>query len=221
MTAYQATRYPIYLVCVMFLVFLLGEAGYDFSVLGVYPRRVEGLVGLVFGPLIHGNGSHLLSNAVPILVLGTALWYFYPTAARTVWIWVYLGSGSGVWLFGRSEGIHGSRLVHIGASGLVYGLAAFLVASGAVRRQPRAIAIALAVYFLYSGMIQGLFPFAHGISWEGHLSGSVVGIGLAIWLRRKDSEKPLVKSETNSDSGYRNLETPYFKYHFKPHSNDK
>ncbi len=219
MNIYQSTRIPVYLVTIMLFFYLLEEIGISFAEYGIYPRSWQGLFGILFAPLVHGNGQHLLSNAMPLLILGTTVYLFYPNSATSVLIWVYLGSGFGIWLFGRDVSFHGLQLVHIGSSGVVYGLAAFLVGSGIVRRQPKSIAIALGVYFLYSGMISGLFPIQQGVSWEGHLSGAFFGIWLSFTMRKLDSEPSRDKNQppqTNSEAGFQELQTPRWKYVYKP-----
>lgn len=150
---------------------------------GVYPRKLDGLAGILWAPLIHGSFPHLIANTVPIVVLGTALLYGYPKAARIVVPVVYLGSGAGVWLFARDA-------YHIGASGLSFGMMFFVFTAGVLRRDRRALGISLAVFFLYGGMLAGLLPGDPGISFEGHISGAVCGIALAILLKRLDPPPP-------------------------------
>jgi membrane associated rhomboid family serine protease len=201
----------------MFFFYLFDEIGISFSDYGIYPRSWQGILGIFFSPFLHGNGSHLLSNAMPLLILGTATYLFYPNSANTVLLWVYLGSGLGIWLFGRGTSHYGLPLVHIGSSGVIYGLAAFLVGSGVVRRQPKAVAISLSVYFLYSGMIGGLFPMQPGISWEGHLSGAFLGIWLAVSMRNKDKETGQISPSNRTlsqNSGFVALESKKWKYTF-------
>ncbi len=147
--------------------------------LGVHPRRLDGLPGLALMPLVHGSWSHLVSNTLPVLILGTALLYAYPRSARIVIPAVYLGSGLGVWLFGRDAW-------HIGASGVVFGVMFFLLTIGILRWDKQAIAIAMVVFFLYGSAIWGIFPLAPGISFESHLSGALIGVILAVVLRHHD-----------------------------------
>lgn len=163
----------------------LVEAGFGLDLVhyGVYPHKLDGLVGILWAPLIHGSFPHLIANTVPIVVLGTALLYGYPKAARIVVPVVYLGSGAGVWLFARDA-------YHIGASGLSFGMMFFVFTAGVLRRDRRALGISLAVFFLYGGMLAGLFPGDPGISFEGHISGAVCGIALAILLKRLDPPPP-------------------------------
>ena len=146
---------------------------------GVYPRHAQGLVGIFVSPLIHGSFSHVVGNTLPALVLGTAFLYAYPRSATLGLPVIYLGSGLIVWLFARSS-------FHIGASGLNYGMMFFLFMVGFLRRDRRSIAVSLIVFFLYGSMIWGILPTQRGVSFESHLAGAIIGVGLAFALRRRD-----------------------------------
>lgn len=163
----------------------LGEMvlGFSLASYGVYPRRLEGLVGILLAPLLHGSLSHLVANTAPLLILGTALGYGYPNAAPWVLGVIYLGSGLGVWLLGRPA-------YHLGASGLTFGMLTYLFTLGVLRWDRRAIALALAVFLLYGGMLWGIFPTAPHISFESHLCGTLLGVVLAVLLRRVDPPVP-------------------------------
>jgi len=152
--------------------------------LGIRPRRISGLVGIVFAPLLHGGFDHLIANTLPLLVLGTAMLYLYPSSARKALPAIYFGPGIAVWLFGRA----GS--VHFGASGLIYGLAGYILVAGLIRRDRRAIAASLLVCFMYGAMVWGVLPIERGVSWETHLAAALIGLALAIALRHLD---PLVR----------------------------
>ncbi len=146
---------------------------------GVYPLQPGGLTGILTGPLIHGSWPHLFANTLPVIILGTALLYGYPRSAKIVLAAVYLGSGLGVWLFAREA-------YHIGASGLTFGVMFFLFVIGTLRWDKRAIVISMIVFFLYGGMIWGIFPSEPGISFESHLFGALIGVVLAIVLKNRD-----------------------------------
>jgi len=147
--------------------------------LGVRPREWSGLLGVLVAPLMHGGFEHLLGNTPPLFVLGATMLYLYPHASARVLPAVYLGPGIAVWLFGRSS-------LHIGASGLVYGLASYILVAGMIRRDRRAIAASLLVCFMYGALVWGVFPIETGVSWETHLAAAVIGIALAIALRKLD-----------------------------------
>lgn len=158
-------------------------AGWNLTPFGVYPRDPEGLPGILWGPLIHGSVAHAFSNTAPLLVLLTALLYGYPRSAGIVIAVIYVGSGLGVWLFGREA-------YHLGASGLTFGLLFFVFGAGVLRRDRRAIALALLVSFLYGGMLSGLVPGKPEVSFESHVAGAVLGAILAVLLRYWDPPPP-------------------------------
>ncbi len=144
--------------------------------LGVFPRDPEGLIGIVTSPLIHGDWGHLMSNTPPLFVLAALLFFFYPRVATTSFFMIYLLTGVTLWLFGRP-------VYHIGASGVIYGLVAFIAWNGLFRRNLKAIALALVVVFYYGGMFLGILPGQPGISWEGHLFGALAGIFTAYYFK--------------------------------------
>ena len=151
--------------------------GLDFGQFGIYPGSVDKLI--LLAPLIHGSWSHLASNTAPVVALGTALLYGYPRSAKITLPLIYLGSGLGVWLFAR-------EIFHIGASGLTFGMMFFVFTIGAMRWDRRAIALSMIVFFLYGGMIWGIFPGNPGISFEYHFFGAAIGIALAIAFKNTD-----------------------------------
>lgn len=154
--------------------------GLDLQRFGVRPRELAGLPGIVLAPLLHGGLPHLISNSVPLFVLGTGMLYLYPNSALKVLPAVYFGPGIAVWLFGSPSS------VHIGASGLVYGFVGYVLAAGLIRRDRRAIAASMLVYFLYGTLVWGVFPIKPGVSWETHLAAALIGVAMAIALRHYD-----------------------------------
>jgi membrane associated rhomboid family serine protease len=180
--------------------------------LGVYPRTIFGLLGVFTSPFVHGDWLHLLSNAVPFLLLGGSILFFYPLLAKKVILNIYLLTGMSVWLFARPS-------FHIGSSGLVYGFAAFLFFSGIFRRDMKSISIALAVAFLYGGLVAGLFPAGTGVSFESHLFGAVAGSISAFAYKnvKEDNDAELFREVLPEPTfeGYRNMEGTNFKYILK------
>ena len=150
---------------------------------GVRPRQLAGLPGILFAPLLHGGFGHLIANSPPLLVLGTTMLYLYPQSALRVLPAVYLGPGIAVWLFARGSS-------HVGASGLVYGLVSYIFVAGLLRRDRRAIAASLLVCFMYGALVWGVLPIQAGVSWETHLAAALIGVVLAILLRRLDIPPP-------------------------------
>jgi membrane associated rhomboid family serine protease len=171
----------VLLLWVLKLVEYLG--GLDFTQFGIYPRRADGLAGVILAPFIHGSVTHLFANTAPIVVIGTMLLYGYPQASKVLLPVVYLGGGVAVWLFAREA-------YHIGASGIAFGMLFFVFSVSVLRWERRKIAISLVVFFLYGGMISGVIPGANDISFESHLSGALIGIVLAFLLRNRDPEPP-------------------------------
>jgi len=175
----HALRPALLMVGLMWLFHLLQLALQQHWVhLGILPRHIQGLVGIFTAPLIHGGIQHLLSNTFPMIFLMVVLDLAYPRSARYAFVFIYIGAGIGMWMFARSN-------YHIGASGVVYGLVTFLFWTGLFRRNLRSIALSLAILFLYSGYIWGVFPNKPGISWDGHLIGALVGVLVAYFLRKR------------------------------------
>jgi len=147
--------------------------------LGVRPRELSGAIGILFAPLLHAGFEHLISNSLPLIVSGTTLLYLYPQSAGWVLPMIYIGPGVAVWLFGRSS-------VHLGASGLVYGLVSYILVAGLIRHDRRAVAASFLIFFMYGALVWDIFPIETGVSWETHLAAAVIGVVLAIVLRRRD-----------------------------------
>lgn len=170
--------------------------------LGILPRNLSGLIGIITSPLIHGSFSHLISNTVPLVLVGLGIFYFYPKVAYKVFVIVYLGTGILVWIFAR-------EVYHIGASGIIYGFISFVFFSGVFRKDNRSITLALIVVFLYGGLIWGVLPVEKGVSWESHLFGAIVGIITAFLFRKVDPPKKYDWENEESDTPIKNLEISY------------
>lgn len=158
---------------------LISDPAIDRSAFGIWPRAWHGLLGILTAPLIHADYAHLFGNSVPLVILGTAMLYLYPRSSRIVLPAVYLGSGIAVWLFARGSS-------HIGASGLVYGMFAYVLVAGLLRRDRRALATSLLVSFLYGALVWGVLPIQAHMSWETHLAAAIIGGALALPLRGRD-----------------------------------
>ncbi len=157
----------------------------DLTRFGIYPLSLQGLRGILFSPFIHASFSHLFSNSLPLFFLSVALFYFYSEVAVKVFTWTFFLTGLLVWIAGRDAW-------HIGASGLVYGLASFLFFSGIIRKYFRLIALSLLIVFLYGSMVWGLFPGVYkNVSWESHMLGFFSGVVLAIWYRKEGPQQPV------------------------------
>jgi len=164
----------------------------DFSSYGILPGKVSGLRGILFSPFIHGDFNHLINNSFPLLILGTALFYFYRSIAFRIVFWSYLLAGFYTWIAARQS-------YHIGASGLVYALFGFILISGFIRRHIPLIAISFLVVFLYGSLIWGIFPLDQKVSWEGHFWGLFVGLILALYYRKQGPQRKKYQWEDELD----------------------
>ena len=166
-------------VALLWLIALLGW-GLGFEDFGIRPRQLIGLPGILLAPLLHADFSHLIANSLPLVVLGTAMFHVYPSAAFRVLPAVYLVPGIAVWLLARDG-------VHVGASGLVYGLVSYIFVAGMIRRDRRAMATSMLVAFMYGSVAWGMLPINPRVSWETHLAAAVTGVIMAILMRRRDN----------------------------------
>ena len=164
--------FPVILWAVHLLSLLLNE---DLSKLGLLPRNLVGLLGIFTSPLIHADFSHLISNTIPLIILGWIIFYFYPKLSYLLFVFIYFFTGLLVWIFAR-------QVFHIGASGIVYGFVSFLFFSGIFRKDNTSIALALVITFLYGGLVWGMIP-----GWKGIHSLSY------FWVRT-----PIIKSISTS-----------------------
>jgi len=178
---------PVFFLLITFSLKLI-ESLEEFSLVewGIKPLSIEGLPGILLSPLVHSDWDHFFANALPLLVLGVSLFYFYRGISVKVFVFIYLLTGIWVWLGARDAW-------HIGASGVIYGLAAFLIAGGFLRNYIPLMAISLMVIFVYGGMIWGIFPLKWDVpySWESHMWGTIAGVVLAIIYRKQGPQKPV------------------------------
>jgi len=170
---------PISVLVVIWGVYFIEiNYGFNFNKYGIYPKTLKGLRGILFSPFIHGSVSHIFNNSIPLAVMLGSLYFFYKKIATKVLVIGILLTGFLTWTFARPA-------YHIGASGVVYFLVSFVFFSGIIRKQYRLIALSLAVVFLYGSMIWYVFPVEDSISWEGHLSGFLVGLIFAYIFRKR------------------------------------
>ncbi len=169
---------PLILVAVLWLAEIVDAISDEqLDRFGIQPRETDGLTGVVLAPFLHAGFGHLMANTVALLVLGLLV------AVTTGRFWsvalaITVLGGFAVWLLAAPG------TVHVGASGLVYGLAAYLVAHGIFTRKPASILVAVLVVFVYGGMIFGVLPGQPGISWQSHLFGAIAGALVAWWQSR-------------------------------------
>lgn len=145
--------------------------------LGLQPRVISGLDGILFMPVLHGSVSHAVSNTVPLAVLGAVLAATARPLVLPASVIIVLLGGLGVWIFGQTA-------IHVGASGLIFGWFGFLVARGVVEKRPVPLLVAAGVVLVYGTMVWGVLPGQPGVSWESHLLGALAGICAAFLLRR-------------------------------------
>ena len=158
---------------------------------GIRPRDGHHLLGILTYPLLHGDWEHLWNNSASFFTLNTLLFYFYRSIALPVWTLMYLCSGILLWLLGNPGN-------HIGASGMIYALAAFLFLSGWIRRNSLLKRVSLVVVFLYGGMVWWMLPVEEHISWAGHSAGAIVGVIMAIAFRHKGPVNDPIPTEDDS-----------------------
>ncbi len=189
----------IFVVVIMWLVYWSDYLFlYDFHKLGVLPKTSDGLKGIFFMPWIHAHQDfrHILNNSVPTFPLLTLLFYSYKEVALKVFMLSWLLTGLLLWIFAKNNGAY-----HIGMSGVIYSLAAFLFTSGVLRKYLPLQALSLFIVFIYGSMIWGIFPTEQHISWEGHLSGMLVGIFLAFYYRKLGPQRPKYQYEIEKELG--------------------
>jgi membrane associated rhomboid family serine protease len=184
----------ILFISILWLVFIFQtEKSVDLHSYGVFPRETGGLIGILTMPFIHEDIKHIFSNTIPLVILGSCLTFFYRELAFKTFIGIWLLDGIWLWIGGRPAW-------HIGASGIVYGLASFLLLSGLLRKERRLMAVSLLVVFLYGGMLWGLFPLFFGVSWEAHLFGALAGFLLAFAYKDQGPQRiPYYWEEEDDD----------------------
>ena len=201
--------YPIAITLIIWLVFWADvRFGFDFYKYGIYPKTLVGLRGILLRPFIHGDIYHIYHNTIPLFMLSMALFYFYRPIAWKVLFFGIVFSGLLTWLIGRQS-------YHIGASGLIYVLVSFIFFKGVFAKYFRLIALSLAIVFIYGSMIWYVFPVKENMSWEGHLSGLIVGFVFALVFRKSIAKPKKYKWE---EEGYNEDDDPFLK-HFDENGN--
>lgn len=190
---YLSMVFPLFFLLILWII-KISEVllGTSFVFLGIYPLKGKGLIGIITAPLIHSDFQHLMANSVPLLILGTGLFYFYNKVAIKVFLLSYFLANIWIWFGAR-------QAYHIGASGLVYSFAAFLFFSGVIRKNVKLMAISLLVVFLYGSMIWGVLPLQPHISWESHLMGAIAGIVIAFYYRDEGPKRKLYSWELEEE----------------------
>jgi membrane associated rhomboid family serine protease len=167
-------------ILVLTAVLYVSEAADQFTPLdldsaGIRPWSLDGLVGILWAPLLHGGWGHLIANTIPFLVLGFLAMAGGIRQFAVVTAVIWLLGGLGVWLTG------GLTTLHLGASGVIFGWLGFLLARGFFARSGRQILLAAVLFFFWGGLLWGVLPTQSGVSWQAHLFGALAGV-LAAWL---------------------------------------
>ncbi len=173
---------PFRLVFLMWLTFTVQfYTQWNLFFLGVKPHNFFGLIGILTGPLIHSGFYHIVSNSVPLLFLGTVLFFFYQEIGKAVFFSSYFIPNILVWLFSPRA------TFHIGASGMIYSLAAFLILFGILRRDFLSLLVSAAILAIYGSIfLYGLLPQDVSVSWEAHLGGAITGVGVAVYFYQRE-----------------------------------
>ncbi|MFT6870148.1 MAG: membrane associated rhomboid family serine protease [Polaribacter sp.] len=172
----------LYVLSIWIIYWIEIQFSFNFNKYGVYPRTLKGFRGVFFTHFIHSNTGHIFNNSIPLFVLLSGLFYFYKEVAFKVLLLGGFLTGFLTWVIARES-------YHIGASGIVYLLFSFVFFSGIIRKHFRLVALSLIVIFLYGSMIWYVLPIKEGMSWEGHLSGFLIGLFFAGIYRKRGTVK--------------------------------
>ena len=146
----------------------------------IQPHAFNNILGIFTYPFIHGSLDHLLNNSLSAFMIFSALFLIYEKLSIKTLLLIYIFSGVLLWFIGESGSYH------VGASSVIYGVAFFITVSGFIVRESSNLAISFLLVAWYGSMVWGIFPYTveKGVSWEGHLSGAIIGVCLAIWYHR-------------------------------------
>lgn len=172
----QATEYNYATLSKIFIVlwgaFILTSLIPHLLLLGIIPRTVRGLAGIIFAPLLHGNFNHLFFNTIPLLVLSNFLLINGTEYFIKVTIFITILSGFLIWCFGKNG-------LHVGASALITGYWGLLVVNIVQLGTTTAVILGIISAYYFAGIFFGIFPSKKGVSWEGHLFGLLSGVLVA------------------------------------------
>lgn len=168
------------IMCVVWIIFILDNyVFFDLSFLALRPRSIGGLIGIFFSPFLHGFLRHIMSNSLPLWALVTSLLYFFPKNGYRLLLIFWLLPEFLLWIIGRDAR-------HIGVSTQIYAIASFILFYGILSKNSTYLILSLLIIFLYGSMFWGIFPFSvlRNVSWEGHLSGFIVGVVCAFVVNK-------------------------------------
>jgi len=190
---YNALLITMSFLLICWALFLLdAELGYNIKSWGLKPRKSEGLIGILSVHFLHKDYEHIINNSWAFLVLNLYLFFFYRGVAYKVFPIILIVSAILLWIWGRPGN-------HIGASVVVYGLSSFLFFSGLFRKSLPLMAVSALVLFSYGSMLWGVFPIRPEMSWEGHLSGALVGLLCAYYYREDGPQRKVYQWELDEE----------------------
>ena len=194
-------KLSLLIISIWVLIEIVDEVfNFNLEQFGLKPKSVEGLYGIITYPFLHGDWNHLFSNSASAIILFTGLFVFHEKRSYYIFPILYLSSGLLLWFIGKE----GSN--HIGASGLIYAVAFFLFVSSIIIRDKNSMALSFFIIMFYGSMVWGIMPYfvQENVSWEGHLSGAIVGVSLALFVFRNHKAPQKEKIEE---------ERPFFERH--------
>lgn len=207
---FDALLWPLVILLFIWIAFLANVTyRLDLNFYGLRPREIQGLIGILAMPFLHGDLDHIASNSLPFLLSLGFLFLYFPQHKWKIFGLIWLTSGILLWLFAKSPSNH------IGASGVLYGLISFIVFHAFINRNKESLAAAFVLIFLYGGIIYGLFPeygilIGKPISWEGHLSGFIMGGLFAFIFRRNGPQQIVFFEDEDEDDDFGEDENPYW-----------
>ena len=190
---FDAVLLSLIWIVVCWMVFLSEDMwGWQMKKLGVHPREISGLPGVLSMAFLHNTWEHLTQNTLAIFVLNSILFYFYRKIAPQIWLISMVSSHALLWLIGREGN-------HIGASALLYAEFGFLIFSGFIRGDSRLMRAALVVLLYYGSLVWYVFPIEQHVSWEGHASGLLTGAILSWIFRKKGPQRRVYQYELDPE----------------------
>jgi membrane associated rhomboid family serine protease len=220
---YEIIVIPTLVVLLMWIIYW-GEfvSSVDITRLGILPRTLTGIYGILFSPLLHSKIDihHIINNSIPIFLSLVALFFFYPKIAYKTFFLSWIVSGFLTWLIAENEGSY-----HIGMSSVIYSLIIFLFVSGIIKKQLKYQAVSLIIVISYGSLVWGVFPIEEKVSWQGHLGGVITGVLIALLFVEKDIEAPkevpsFIPKEI-IENQLKNVENEYLKNQQISNSNTK
>ncbi len=142
---------------------------------GIRARNLSHLWSIFTAPFLHVTFGHLIANTIPFVFMGAIIALRGAARLALVTLIVIVIGGLGTWLISPSGSLT------VGASGVVFGYAAYLLARGFFDRSALEVLTGAIVGAVWGGaLLSSLVPH-YGVSWQGHACGAVGGV-VAAWL---------------------------------------